>query len=59
MSTRWSSRLVLIISSGGYHRASIPHASLLPVMLAQLLLKEDMDKYEMVFKVSEEEKNNH
>jgi hypothetical protein len=28
-------------------------------MLAQLPLKEDMDEYEMVFKVSEEEKNNH
>jgi hypothetical protein len=39
--------------------ASIPLTSLLPVMLAQLPLKEDMDEYEMVFKVSEEEKNNH
>jgi hypothetical protein len=30
---------------------TIPLASLLPVMLAQLPLKEDMDEYEMVFKV--------
>ena len=31
---------------------SIPLDSLLPVMLTHLPLKEDMDEYEMVFKVS-------
>jgi hypothetical protein len=32
--------------------AHIPLDSLLPVLLTQLPLKEDMDEYEMVFKVS-------